>query len=113
MLPASVPYADAVFNAARSALLPIALTSAPDLLLAATEDRLHQQYRAPAMQDSADLVAALRAAGVPAVISGAGPTVLALVIDDQVRLVTSLAPEGWSVLPLHVPTAGAHVVTDD
>jgi homoserine kinase len=110
LLPSSVPYADAVFNAARAALLPTALTSAPDLLMAATEDRLHQQYRAPAMPESAELVASLRAAGTAATISGAGPTVLALVVADDVRLVTSAAPEGWRVLPLQVASRGAHVV---
>ena len=46
----------------------------PDLLLDATEDRLHQAYRASAMPRSAALVDELRAAGVAAVVSGAGPT---------------------------------------
>jgi homoserine kinase len=110
LLPPTVPFADAAFNAGRSALLATALTAAPELLLAATEDRLHQQYRAPAMPDSADLVARLRADGVPAVISGAGPTVLALVTDDHVTEVTSAAPAGWAVLPLAVEQAGAQVV---
>ena len=36
-------------NAGRAALLVDALTAGPDLLLPATEDRLHQEYRAPAM----------------------------------------------------------------
>jgi homoserine kinase len=54
-----------------------ALTSEPSLLMPATRDWLHQQYRVPAMPASAGLVAQLRTAGVPAVISGAGPTVLA------------------------------------
>src|SRR4051812_27282394 len=112
LLPTSVPYSDAVFNAARAALLPTALTSAPELLMAATEDRLHQQYRAPAMAESAELVASLRAAGIAATISGAGPTVLALVVADDVRLVTSAAPDGWTVLPLQVASSGAHVVPD-
>jgi homoserine kinase len=110
LLPSTVPYADAAFNAGRAALLPTALTVAPELLLAATEDRLHQQYRAPAMPESAELVAALRSTGVPAVISGAGPTVLALVTADDVTQITSMAPPGWSVLPLQVADAGAHVV---
>ncbi|MGF1429104.1 homoserine kinase [Kitasatospora sp. LaBMicrA B282] len=78
LLPKTVPLADAAANAGRSALLVEALTRRPELLLAATEDRLHQDYRSGAMPDSAALVAALRAEGVPAVISGAGPTVLAL-----------------------------------
>jgi len=42
MLPASVPHADAARNAARAALLVVALSRRPDLLLPATEDRLHQ-----------------------------------------------------------------------
>ncbi|GAB1694134.1 homoserine kinase [Krasilnikovia sp. M28-CT-15] len=77
-LPPQVPHADAAFNAARSALLVHALTAAPELLFPATEDRLHQGFRAPAMPGTASLVAGLRAAGVAAVVSGAGPSVLAL-----------------------------------
>src|SRR3954451_20527367 len=77
-LPVSVPYADAAANVGRAALLVHALTEDPTLLLPATEDRLHQQYRAAGMPATAALVTALRAAGVAAVVSGAGPTVLAL-----------------------------------
>ena len=77
-LPAGVPHADAAFNAGRSALLVHALSRAPDLLFPATEDRLHQGYRAEAMPGTASLVAALRSVGVAAVVSGAGPSVLAL-----------------------------------
>jgi homoserine kinase len=76
LLPRTVPHVDAAVNAGRAALLVEALTRRPDLLLPATEDRLHQEYRAPAMADSVQLVSRLRADGVPAVISGAGPTVL-------------------------------------
>jgi homoserine kinase len=77
-LPSAVPHADAAFNAGRAALLTHALTADPSLLLAATEDRLHQGYRAEAMPGTASLVAALRSVGVAAVVSGAGPSVLAL-----------------------------------
>jgi homoserine kinase len=77
-LPASVPHRDAAFNAGRAALLVHALTADPDLLFAATEDRLHQGYRAEAMPGTTSLVASLRSLGVAAVVSGAGPTVLAL-----------------------------------
>jgi homoserine kinase len=76
-LPEQVPHRDAAFNLARSALLVHALTQAPELLMAATEDRLHQPYRAAAEPETAALVASLRAAGIPAVVSGAGPSVLA------------------------------------
>ncbi|MFI5494599.1 homoserine kinase [Actinoplanes sp. NPDC051859] len=77
-LPAAVPHGDAAFNAGRAALLVHALTAEPELLFAATEDRLHQGYRAEGMPGTAALVAALRERGVAAVVSGAGPTVLAL-----------------------------------
>ncbi|HEX5741973.1 MAG TPA: homoserine kinase, partial [Pilimelia sp.] len=77
-LPARVPHADAAFTAGRAALLVHALTQRPDLAFAATEDRLHQPYRAAALPAAAALVADLRAHGVAAVLSGAGPGVLAL-----------------------------------
>ena len=111
LLPPSVPYADAVLNASRAALLPTALTADPSLLLAATEDRLHQGYRAPAMPDTAALMTALREQGVPAVVSGAGPTVLALTTRTG-RPAVEAAREGWQVLPLDVEPRGAHVVRE-
>ncbi|MFI7545809.1 homoserine kinase [Actinoplanes sp. NPDC049599] len=77
-LPSGVPHADAAFNTGRAALLVHALTREPELLFTATEDRLHQGYRAEAMPGTASLVASLRSVGVAAVVSGAGPTVLAL-----------------------------------
>lgn len=83
MLPESIPYADAVRNSANTAILTQALTLRPDLLFTATEDFLHQSYRAEAMKDSITLMNKLRAAGVAAFISGAGPTVLALHTGDQ------------------------------
>ena len=107
LLPGTVPHAHAAANAGRAALLVHALATDTGLLLPATEDRLHQPYRAPAMPDSAALVAALRAEGVAAVISGAGPTVLALV--EAGRAVDSHLPAGWSVLRPGVDAAGATV----
>lgn len=82
LLPATVPHADAAANAADAALLVHALTVDPAYLLPATRDRLHQPYRAASMPASAALMTQLRAAGVPAVISGAGPSVIALVTGD-------------------------------
>jgi homoserine kinase len=82
-LPPHVPHTDAARNAGRAALLVYALTQAPDLLFEATEDRLHQDYRAPGMPGTAALVTALRAARVAAVVSGAGPSVLAFVGTGQ------------------------------
>jgi homoserine kinase len=112
MLPAAVPHPDAAFTAGRAALLVIALTSDPDLLLPATEDRLHQGYRAPAAPASAALVAQLRAAGHPAVVSGAGPTVLVLARSQgEVEQVAAAAPEAWRALPLRPDAVGAQLRT--
>lgn len=102
-LPATVPHADAALNAGRAALLVHAITVDPSHLFVATEDRLHQGYRAPSMPGSAELVASLRAEGVAAVISGAGPSVLALTCGGWAP---SPLP-GWRVLPLDVDLVGA------
>jgi homoserine kinase len=111
LLPATVPHADAAANAGRAALLVAALSGAPEHLFAATEDRLHQQYRAPAMPASAALVQALRSAGLPAVISGAGPTVLVLAANEsEIQRVVSATPQGWRALPLPVRAGGAVAV---
>lgn len=108
LLPPTVPHADAAWNAGRAALLVAALASQPEHLLRATEDRLHQHYRRPAMPESLELVDRLRADGVAAVVSGAGPTVLALIdagrsTDD----VLDRCPAGWTVLGLPVDARGA------
>jgi homoserine kinase len=110
LLPRTVPHADAAANAGRAALLVEALTRRPELLLAATEDRLHQEYRAPAMPESVDLVGRLRADGVPAVISGAGPTVLALTEDGEADKVARLAGAGWTANRLDLDLTGASVL---
>jgi homoserine kinase len=111
ILPATVVHADAAFNAARSALLATALTGAPEVLLPATEDRLHQSYRAPAMAATATLVAELRTRGHAAVVSGAGPTVLVLARGErEVEAVRLTAPEGWRALQLRPDTAGAQLL---
>lgn len=78
MLPEIIPFADALRNSSNAALLTQALTIRPDLLFTATEDFLHQSYRQEAMPASFALMTKLRAAGIAAFISGAGPTVLAL-----------------------------------
>jgi homoserine kinase len=109
LLPASVPHADAAHAAGRAALLVAALTGVPDsgLLLPATEDRLHQGYRGPAMPATLAMVAALRSAGHAAVVSGAGPTVLVLATGEAPAVA---APAGWRLLPLDPDRAAASVV---
>ena len=112
--PESVPHEDAIFNVSRSALLVAALIQSPELLLAATEDRLHQNYRASAMQETDDLIQILRAEGLPAVVSGAGPSVLVLASDPTQRLVAAAlvaksTSTPWQVLMPAVDFKGATV----
>lgn len=111
LLPKDVPHKDAAFNAGRAALLIAALTQRPEraLLLAATEDRLHQDYRAPAMRGSADLVERLRAVGVPAVVSGAGPTILAFSTSDSQDLIAPEVGNDWHIQLMDVDPVGANV----
>lgn len=111
--PETVPHTDAVFNVSRSALLVAALTQSPELMMAATEDRLHQNYRASAMPETSKLIAALREKGHAAVVSGAGPSVLVLEDDPQKRLAAiEFVKKGfpsWIPLALAVDFKGASV----
>jgi homoserine kinase len=114
LLPPAVPHADAGFTLARSALLVAVLSgavAAPGSLLAATEDRLHQPYRAAAMPQTTELVRSLRGEGHAAVVSGAGPTVLVLARDDvEVQQIRRRTPAEWRCEALPVDAAGAHPV---
>lgn len=128
LLPAQLPHAAAAANSGRSALLIHALTAAPELLGVATEDRLHESFRAPAMPASAALIGALRAQGFAATVSGAGPTVLVLArAGEEAELAkaellrlsqaeggTRIGAEGeavsWRVLEPGLDTAGATVI---
>ena len=112
--PLQVPREDAVFNVSRSALLIAALTQSPELLLAATDDKLHQNYRAEAMPETNRLVQALRAEGFAAVVSGAGPSVLVLADGPGRRLeaadlVARIADTPWDALMLAVDFKGGTV----
>lgn len=112
VLPATVAHADAAFTGARTALLTAVLSGSvpPDALFEATADRLHQPYRAASMPAAAELVATLRAAGLAAVVSGAGPTVLVLARSDvEVNQVRAAPPADWRCAELSVDRAGARV----
>lgn len=113
--PESVPHADAVFNVSRSALLVAALTQSPELLMAATEDRLHQDYRSEAMPEAGDVIELMRKNNHAAVVSGAGPSVLVLASDpaermDAVKLAAQHFPQ-WRALVLAVDFKGATVIS--
>ena len=109
MLPSSIPFDEAVLNTRNAALLGHALGSRPDLLLLATEDYLHQKYRAEAMPQSFALVEKLRSAGVAAFISGAGPTVLALhtLTGSEFEELKTVAGSHFQATPLEIAPRGA------
>lgn len=110
LLPATVPHADAAANAGRAALLVAALAGQTSLLPWATRDWLHQDYREPAMPASLALVRALRADGRAAIISGAGPTVLAFATSKAERqALVARTPDGWVSYPLEIDHEGVVV----
>lgn len=121
-LPTVVPYKDAIFDVSRVGLLigamnPSALAQQQDpntLLFTATQDKLHQSYRAPLMQPSAELIDLLRANGYAAFVSGAGPCVCVLHNGDATEelnqiAAAQLASGHWKVLHLNVDTQGVQV----
>jgi homoserine kinase len=118
-LPATVPHHEAAATAGRAALLVAALTQkeAADQLFHATEDWLHQAYRAVAMPDTYALVTALRARGVPAVVSGAGPSVLAFITAkpdlDRLDSIVRETGKAWYTSSLDVARQGAQVLHPD
>ncbi len=109
VLPSHVRLADAAYNSARAALLVHAMRHEPEHLLAATQERLHQEARRPSYPHSMELVDRLRREGHAAVISGAGPSVLVLSTVSRVDDVLSMGDRGWLVLKPGVPGEGAIV----
>jgi homoserine kinase len=112
--PETVPYEDAIFNLSRASLLIAALLNSPELLLEATEDRLHQGYRASAMPETDELIHTLRDNGYAAVVSGAGPSILVLCSDpaqrpDAEALIASHQKTQWECHTLTVDERGATV----
>jgi homoserine kinase len=117
LLPSTVPYREAVANASRAALLAPAMTTNPEMLLAATEDWLHQQYRAPSMPETLEHVDALRAEGHAAVVSGAGPTLCVFAADThesdvvvtKLRQRAAKSSQHWDIRILPIATEGATI----
>lgn len=119
VLPEVIAHQQAAKNSARTALLVHALTTEPGLLMEATEDFLHQEYRRQAFPASMALVDSLRAAAHPAVISGAGPAVLVLTessaAQEAVAHITRFAQQrgaGDTFVPHNLPIAASGVTVD-
>ncbi len=118
LLPALVPHGDAAFNVGRAALLVAALSGHPERLWAATEDRLHQGYRQSVMPSAAAMIAYLRERGLPAVVSGAGPSVLVIgtalaaggLVTGTPTWAEGIGGESWRCVHTVGPVAGVAVV---
>ena len=121
-LPVRIARADAVYNVSRVGLMPAAMNPgavggadvANTLLFAATQDRLHQPYRAPLMPPSTALIAKLRKAGFAAAVSGAGPCVLVLHYGDAVEAIERLVADElnsghWRMLHLPINEGGVRI----
>ncbi len=92
LLPASYSRADAVHSVQRAALLGAALAAGRlDLLRAAVRDRLHQPYRAGAIPGLEEMLRLDDPAVVAIALSGAGPSVFALVRAEPERIGARLA----------------------
>lgn len=112
LLPEVVSHGDAAGNGARTAVVLAGLIGAMAWEPAAMTDVLHEPARFTAMPESGRLVGALREEGVGACLSGAGPSVLAIVVaGDQsvIGRIRAVAGAGWHVWPSQWDRAGATV----
>jgi homoserine kinase len=101
-----VALGDAVYNAAHAAATVVALTSEPGLLSQTLGDRLHQNVRLGLLPTVKAVFDELRAAGIPACVSGAGPTLLAFDGGERPMLDPGV---GWNVLRLAVSPIGVEI----
>ena len=101
---------DAVFNIGHAALVIVALTGEPDLLLVALHDRLHEEVRTSLVPESAALLDDLRHRQIPACLSGAGPSLLAF--EREGHTVGDL-PDGWRAIRPGVRSNGVEVQVED
>jgi homoserine kinase len=97
VLPHEYSRADAIFNTAHLGLMIRGLeTGNPEWLAAALTDRIHQPYRQKLIPGYADVERAVIAAGgYGMVISGAGPTLLALSSSDRAEAVATAMTQAW------------------
>jgi len=84
-LPEAIPMRDAAHNLATTAGLAVGLMAGDPVLIShGMHDRLHEPYRAAMFPHLPPMAQAARAAGaLGAVLSGAGPTILALSLHEQ------------------------------
>jgi homoserine kinase len=115
VLPEQVQLKDAVANSSRASGLLGMLTGSTEStsarLLEATNEVIHQPSRASLMKKTTKAMKALREEGIAAAVSGAGPSVVCLVIKGEEERVReeAAAMTGWELLELDWDLEGARI----
>ena len=116
VLPAQLPRADAVYNISHGAMVLKALELGDEKLLRnAMQDKLHQPYRKSLITDYDAIEALVRTTGAAFCVSGAGPTLLCITLDERLdeklaKKLPSITKANWQMLPLHIEFEGARVL---
>jgi homoserine kinase len=117
VLPEQLGRADVIDQAARAGQMLAALTGAWPLSAGVVADRLHEPARLAVMAPTAAVLAEVRDAGVAAWLSGAGPSVAAVIelLDQRAheRLEAIAAANGFRCLPSRFDLSGARTCPDD
>ena len=117
VLPAQLPRADAVYNISHGAMVLKALELGDEKLLRnAMQDKLHQPYRKSLITDYDAIEALVRTTGAAFCVSGAGPTLLCITLDEQLeeklaKKLPAITKANWQMLPLHIDFEGAKILT--
>ncbi|MBQ4600972.1 MAG: homoserine kinase [Oscillospiraceae bacterium] len=119
VLPTELPRADAIYNISHGAMVLKALELGDEKLLrTAMQDRLHQNYRKSLIKDYDKIEALVRTTGAAFCLSGAGPTLLCITLDERLeeklaKKLDAITEANWQMLPLHVEFQGARVISEE
>jgi homoserine kinase len=116
VLPEGITRTEAIANLSRTAGLLALLSGAVEptarRLRECTEDLLHQRFRAPLMPNTSRALNWLRREGFAAALSGAGPSIVCLVVRGDEKDIRTAAAEfdDFELLELDWSTEGARVI---
>ena len=116
VLPKDVSRADAIYNIAHGAMVLKALELGDEKLLrTAMQDKLHQNYRRSLIQDYDAIEALVRTTGAAFCLSGAGPTLLCITLDEKLdeklqKKLPAITKANWQLMPLHIDFQGARII---